>query len=606
MQSPLESLVPRPRRVVPGAGVLAPGEVGVFSVDADTEGARPALRVLQSALGPGWRQSGARASAPAGGAGLAFRIVPQVAGPQSYRLRVAADGVLAEAQDRAGLFYAAVTLAQLVRLSDGALPACEIADAPDFPARGVMLDISRDKVPTMATLFGLVDTLAGLKINQLQLYTEHTFAYRGHEEVWRDASPMTAEEIRALDDYCRERCVELVPNQNSFGHLERWLTLPRYNGLAELPQGGAPLPWGGTHERPTSLCPTDPRSAEFLAGLYDELLPNFSSRLFNVGCDETFDLRGNGRSQALVRQAGEGRVYLDFLKTIHGLVAARGRRMAFWGDIIIRHPELVAELPRDVLALEWGYEADHPFDAHGERFAAAGVPFYVCPGTSSWNSLAGRTANMLGNLRSAAESGLKHGACGFLITDWGDGGHWQPLCVSYAGFLYGAALSWHVDGNRGLPLAAALDAHLAEGLGQLLLGLGDVYRLCGALRGNGTELFQILSKPRSRPVAQGVTGETLRAVLGSVEEAERATLNVQRSTVGQEAEQVIRLLRAACHRGLALLDGGLDRPETRQALAAELDGLAEAHVRVWRLRNREGGLRDSLARLLSIRDEYVL
>lgn len=606
MRTPLESLVPRPRRIESGPGVLALGEAGVIVGAGAPDDLRPALRVLEAALGSGWPLSEARASSSAGGVRLVFRIVPQVAGPQSYCLRVTSAGVEAGAQDRAGLFYAAQTFAQLARLSGGVLPVCEIRDAPDFPVRGVMLDISRDKVPTMDTLFGLVDMLAGLKVNQFQLYTEHTFAYRAHEEVWREASPMTPDEIRALDAYCRGRCVELVPNQNSFGHLERWLTLPRYNGLAELPQGGAPLPWGGVHEKPASLCPTDPRSVDFLAGLYDDLLPNFTSRLFNVGCDETFDLRGNGRSQALVRQVGEGRVYLDFLKTIHGLVTARGKRMAFWGDIVIRYPELIAELPRDVLALEWGYEADHPFDAHCERFAAAGVPFYVCPGTSSWNSLAGRTENMLGNLRSAAENGLKHGACGFLIADWGDGGHWQPLCVSFAGFLYGAALSWHVEGNRELPLAAALDTRLTEaGRGQLLLGLGDVYRLCGALRGNGTELFQILSKPQSRPVAQGVTGKTLCAVLSRVEELERSTLTAQRSVVEQETEQVIRLLRAACHRGLALLDGSVRRAATRRALRTETDDLACAHARVWRLRNREGGLADSLAKLTRHRQEYA-
>jgi len=605
-------LAPQPRSVLRGEGFFVLGDAGIARLEGGADDVRPALCVLQRALGSGWRWSGARASPPAGDARLEFRIAPQVAGPQSYRIRVTPGGVRAEAQDRSGLFYAAITFAQLARLSGGMLPACEIEDAPDFPARGVMLDISRDKVPTMETLFRLVDLLAGLKVNQLQLYTEHTFAYRGHSEVWRDASPMTAEEIRALDAYCAARCVELVPNQNSFGHLERWLTLQRYTVLAELPQGGAPLPWGGVHEKPASLCPTDPRSLDFLAGLYDELLPNFSSRLFNVGCDETFDLRGNGRSQALVREKGEGRVYLEFLRKIHGLVTSRGRRMAFWGDIILRHPELVNELPPGVLALEWGYEADHPFDAHGALFAASGVPFYVCPGTSSWNSLSGRTANMLGNLRSAAEQGLRHGACGYLVTDWGDGGHWQPLCVSYAGFLYGAAVSWCVAGNRELPLAEALDAHLAEGFGQVLLELGDVYRLCGALRGNGTELFQILSKPRTRPVAAGVTPETLRAVLARVEEAERPTLNGQRSTVnaqrstlGQEVEQVIRMLRAACHRGLALLDGGIACPATRQALAAELDELGAGHRRVWRLRNREGGLNDSLARLLGIRAEYL-
>ena len=79
----------------------------------------------------------------------------------------------------------------------------------------------------MATLFGLVDLLASWKINQLQLYTEHTFAYQRHRTVWADASPMTAAEIQELDRYCQKHFVDLVPNQNSLGHLERWLKTSR-------------------------------------------------------------------------------------------------------------------------------------------------------------------------------------------------------------------------------------------------------------------------------------------------------------------------------------------------------------------------------------------
>jgi hypothetical protein len=575
------------------------GDTGVACFVGAPADILPALGSVKSALGPGWLASPGFAEQ----ASVCFRIVPHVAGAQSYRIDVSPGSVCAEAQDRAGLFYAAMTFGQLVRLSAREMPVCRIEDGPDFPVRGVMLDISRDKVPTLETLFRLVDRLSGFKINQLQLYTEHTFAYSDHAEVWQNASPMTAEEIVALDAHCQARCVDLVPNQNSFGHLERWLTRPRYNVLAELPQGGAPLPWGGTHESPTSLCPTDPRSIAFLASLYDELLPNFTSRLFNVGCDETFDLRGEGRSGARVRQQGEGRVYLDFLKQIYALVTARGRAMAFWGDIIIRHPELVCELPADALALEWGYEADHPFDAHGAQFAAAGVPFYVCPGTSSWNSLAGRTHNMLENLRSAAENGRKHGACGYLITDWGDWGHWQTLSVSYAGFAYGAGVSWGLHANRAMDVGAALDAHIDGGLGHALLELGDVYLACGALRGNSTELFHILFKPRSRLLPPGVTCEALLSVLTRVDGLAEALPPAQ-SVIAQETAQVIRMLRAACHRGLALLDGGIDRPDVRHALLRETDELMAAHAQVWRLRNREGGLDDSLARMAQIRSEY--
>ena len=67
--------------------------------------------------------------------------------------------------------------------------------------------------------------------------------------------------------------------------------------------------------------------------------------------------------------------------------------MQCWGDIVLEHPELIPELPRDATALNWGYEADHPFDDEGAKFARAGIDFQVCPGTSAWLSLGGRTQN---------------------------------------------------------------------------------------------------------------------------------------------------------------------------------------------------------------------
>ena len=184
-----------------------------------------------------------------------------------------------------------------------------------------------------------------------------------------------------------------------------------------------------------------------MRGLYDELLPNFSSGFFNVGCDETWDL-GQGRSKKLCEAKGKGRVYLDFLKQIHREVSARGKTMMFWGDIILKYPELIRALAAQEahalrIALNWGYEADHPFEKEAAQFAKAKIPFYVCPGTSTWQTLIGRHDNALANLRAAAKAGKKFGAIGFLITDWGDGGHPQPLAVSWPMFLAGASLAWN-------------------------------------------------------------------------------------------------------------------------------------------------------------------
>jgi len=184
-------LLPRPRRIARAAGVLALAPDGTVPASA----------------GPDERID-------AGAAGI-----PE----EGYRLVVTPDRVTIEARDRAGAFYARRTLAQLVRThaARGAVPAMTVDDAPDFRERGVMLDVSRDKVPTMATLTGAIDLLASLKYNRLQLYVEHTFAYPEHPRVWREASPLTGEEIETLDAYARERFVELVPNQNSFEHMKR-------------------------------------------------------------------------------------------------------------------------------------------------------------------------------------------------------------------------------------------------------------------------------------------------------------------------------------------------------------------------------------------------
>ena len=535
----------------------------------------------------------------------------QVPQPEGYRLTIGPDSIHIVAHDSAGAFYAAMTMRQLARQADGAgeLPCLCIEDWPDFPHRGVMLDISRDKVPTMETLYALVDLLAEWRINQLQLYTEHTFAYRHHREVWENASPMTGEQVMGLDAYCRQRFIELVPNQNSFGHLHRWLKHPHYRHLAETPDGYQ-SPWG---DDPFSLCPLEPGSLELLAELYDEFLPHFSSRQFNVGCDETFEL-GQGRSRAACEERGTGRVYLEFLLKIHQLVQRHGRTMQFWGDIILHYPDLIPELPKDIIALEWGYEADHPFARNGQKFAQAGVPYYVCPGASSWNTIAGRTANALGNLWNAAESGQAHGAIGYLITDWGDNGHWQHLPVSFLGYAYGAAVSWAAQANRDLDLPRALDLHAFQDaagvMGRLAYDLGNAYQEPGVLVPNASLLALILLRP-DQPVTEGdwpglsVEGlertlEYVDRVMASLSQARMARPDAE--LIADEFRNAAALLRHACRLGIARrqADGGeiASIPlETRRALASELEEIVAEYRRLWLRRNRPGGLADSVGRM---------
>lgn len=520
--------------------------------------------------------------------------------PQGYEITVSENGeVRVEAADDAGAFYAGATLAQLARAHRGTVPVGRVRDWPDLPIRGVMLDVSRDKVPTMGTLYAWVDRLASWKVNELQLYTEHTFAYRNHEVVWRDASPMTPEEVRALDAYCADRHVELVPNQNCLGHMGRWLAHPEYRPLAMAPDGYETRP--GHRRPPGTLEPTNPRSLALVRELLGELLACFSSRRFvHVGLDEPFEMPDERWPD-----------YLEWMRALRALRELDGCEMLVWGDVVDARPERAPTLPSGVTVVDWGYEDWHPFEDRLAVYEEAGIPRWVAPGTSSWLTILGRVANMRGNCARAATAALTHAAPGYLNTDWGDLGHLQYLPVSEPGLAYGAAVSWCAATNRDLDLGRALDLHCFDDetgvLGATLLELGDAYRWITPQFPNVSVLVLHLYFPQlqlGRGFARGASGEEYARVgdrlADALDRLRRAQpARADGSLVLDELRNAVALVRVLCDDARARLatDGTLPAvpgPE-RARLAEALRPVIDEHRRLWLARNRPGGLKDSLA-----------
>ena len=519
---------------------------------------------------------------------------------QAYRITIHPTQILIEGGDEAGLFYALQTFKQIVRYAknQGALPLVYIEDKPDFKRRGIMLDVSRNKVPTMSTLKNLTDLFASWKINEIQLYTENTFAYQNHSVVWEGFSPMTAGEILELDQFCRERFIDLVPNQTSFGHMNQWLKHDQYKNLAELP---------GTDSGHV-MSPAVPGTMELMRELYAELLPNFSSQYFNINSDEV-QAMGTGRSKELVEDKGKGRVYLNYILQLKDEIDKYGLTTQFWGDIILQHPELIPELPKDVIALVWGYEEDYPFDSYCKKFRDAGSPFYVCPGTSSWNSLVGRNQNAFGNLNNAAINGIKHGAMGFLNTDWGDEGHWQPLSVSYPTYLYGAAVSWGFEANQNSDVGKLVSRYIfndpTEKSGQALIDIGNAYMK--SINDINSSLFNELLRSPSGTIPKGTTKEGLQTTIEYLDKnlkilVNAPVVNEDEKIVKAEMTLAVNMAKLGCKIGLARLSVPTQELEKisaskRKELATEYENLIEEHKKLWTLRNRPGGLHISAGNL---------
>ena len=633
-------LLPMPQRLRPGEGLhhLRPGRLIHLA-----SGDRTALLRIGEAVRDALAEAGASWELTArGGAGaeVGARIAvdpARVTRSQGYLLTIDRQRIAIVGHDEAGAFYGAMTLRQIARQArDGALPCLRIADHPDIAHRGVMLDISRDRVPTMATLYALVDYLSEWKVNQLQLYTEHTFAYRDHREVWADWSPMTGEQVLALDAYCRERFVELVPNQNTFGHLARWMVHPRYRPLCEDDDPAVFHPHRGLYG---TLCPTDPRAIALIEELLEELLPHFTSRQVNIGCDEA--RIGLGRSRRIVEERGAGPVYLDYVRRVHELVRRHGRTTQLWGDVIINHPELASELPADAIPIMENYSADAPFDTYCETAVEAGLPFYLSSGINCWSTIIGNTATALANIGRAAGSVVRHGAAGLLNTDWGDNGHWQHLPVAFPGHAYGAAVGWAPAANAGVDLPAALDLHAfrdaAGVMGRLVCELGDVSRCHPALAGSHGPLpaWILIGLPGMVEQLAAVPVEALRLAEERLQQvlAPLGSARMQRpdaELIAAELRNGAGLYRHALHlwaarvetHGTAVARRELSSDEevwprrtidreyaalpapARAKLDAELAPLVDEYRRLWLARDRPGGLADSTGRFEQLLAAY--
>ncbi len=557
----------------------------------------------------------------AGDAGAARAWLPEATlpastlaehGAQAYSVSIRPGRIVAGGNGAVAAHYAAQTLRQLVRAEGVRLPALEILDWPSLAFRGVMMDVCRGKVPTMATLKRVVDELSLYKMNVLQLYTEHTFVFPHHPLIGMDCGSLSADDMLELDAYARERQVELQPNLQSFGHMHHVLNIPAYQHLAE-----ADIRW--------SLDVTNEGSYRLLDDMYADMLPAFRSNWFNVGCDETWDL-GKGRSAGRTAQIGLGRVYLEHILRLRELAARYGRRIQIWGDILLHHPELVSELPEDVLLLDWHYEAEADYPSV-RVFAESGRNYWVCPGTSAWNTLFPRIENSNANIRTLARLATENGGQGLLNTDWGDHGHYEPIGQSWYGYVYGAEQAW--TGGR------TADEDFDRNLGRLFFGprgaeevaairaLGRLNTLEGMpLRNASRSVYALLDEPLVGEAATALPAETLRAVESGSRAAE-ASLRAQMAWVThpEDIEDMAfsaRLMAYAARKTLAMqglradiaaLADGRGRAEdvlpagiaTVRDLEAELVTLTERFREVWLARARQAEIGISLGHLAGVR-----
>ena len=391
----------------------------VLPIRADApDHARPVIRLARRLPG---------AAPPAGLQGLGYQT-KLITSDQGYFLAVTAQQVVVYGHSQPGLFYGVQTLRQLVRLGK-TIPAVRIHDWPSLEYRCIQDDISRGPVPKMELWKRIIRTAAHYKMNMVCFYIEHVFAFKKHPVIGPKGGSLTPEQVRELVAYARPYHVDILPQFQNFAHQWHILKHPEYAHVREHPNGSS------------VFSPAVPATYTLLDELWSELLPPFSSPFFHIGCDEVTGLE-RGRSKELVKKHGTAGVYVRHIQKLCQMLRKYQRTPMFWGDIALHKPEMIPELPRELIFMNWTYSPMPSFEARVKKIADAGLKQFVCPGVSCWSQTWPRMKTAVTNIGNFVRDGAKYHVMGMLNTTWDDDGEnfWNP---NWYGAVYSASVSWN-------------------------------------------------------------------------------------------------------------------------------------------------------------------
>ena len=384
---------------------------------------------------------------------------------QAYRMTINPNFIRLEASSNTGLFYATQSLKQLYRYSflknkgEVNIPCMTITDWPNFKIRAWQDDISRGPIVSMDYLKRIIPQLAECKLNALSLYTEHTFKTQCHPDI-APSDAFTAEEIKELENYCRPYHIQVIGNQQCFGHFEEILCNPFYSDLADTK-------W--------NLNPAKKETYQFLEDHLHEVAKAYKSPYFNINCDETESL-GQGYAKAYVDSLGQTTVYYQHVNKVNRMLRPYRKRVMMWGDIADKHPEILEHLDDDIQLIAWSYEGNDDFNAFLQPYVKSGRTYFVAPGVSLSERVWPKHYEFRKNITNLCRDGYKNGALGVINTCWDDFGESLTNCALF-GLALGAETSWNATTKQERDTEANFTAHflgsLAEDISKHLDELSD-------------------------------------------------------------------------------------------------------------------------------------
>lgn len=316
-----------------------------------------------------------------------------------------------------------------------------------FTIRAAQLDLAR-QMESLEFIRCFIDLLAGNHYNTLFLYLE--WRIRTQIVDLGEGNAYSAEELRNIVNYAKERGIKVIPGVAGLGHCELLLSQPEFAHLGELREGSKGRFQGKKNH--FDLCPSLPEVKELLENYFTEVHEIFASEYMHVGCDEAWNIA----YCSLCRASGddyqnEGRILERHLLFCHSVVSKKlNCRMMIWDDMLENYPLLLDSLPRDIVLVNWQYQANVTANlSHRpggisrcdlvDYYEKLGFDYLIAPNLLEWD-----------NISSFSDYVAERHPLGALLTSWEKK---YTLMYKYFPMIAAAGLLWH---GEKLPIAQAI------------------------------------------------------------------------------------------------------------------------------------------------------
>ncbi len=360
-------------------------------------------------------------------------------GPESreaYTVTISTDGAEIKSRSSAGLFYAVQTIRQLVagNGAEASLPGIEIADWPSLAYRGTMMDMSHGPLLTVEEIKRQLDFLARWKANHYYFYSEASIELDGYP-LLNPEGRFTKEQVREVIAYARERHIDVIPCLELYGHLHDLFRVEKYAHLAALPHGG-------------EFNPRNPEVMKLLADWAGQFVALFPSPFVHIGFDETWQIEMAAKKEG--SGATPAKLFRQQLSNVAGLFTAHGRKVMAWADIIVKYPEIVADLPPGLIGVAWEYSPQGDYQHWLDPLSSRKVPTVIATAVSNWREVSPDFEYTFGNIDNFLAAGRRAGVMGFMNTVWTDSSQ-TLIRAAWPAIAYGAVAPWQngpVDRTR--------------------------------------------------------------------------------------------------------------------------------------------------------------